>query len=133
MNTQGQHWLKHSICVHPFRKIEEPDEYGRMARIVHDHFHTIKVFDYPSWITKKWSWYITYWMSKMQIRFPRYQISHHVCGYWPEAEADSETIKKRQIAAAKGQISKVLSIIEDRKKELSLQLFQDETNDQILT
>jgi hypothetical protein len=124
MNKKGVHWLKHSICIHPFKKIQTTDDNGHSIKVNHFHWHTIKEFDYPSWITKKWAWYINFWKAKMQVRFPTYYITHRVYGYWPEADADFETQKKRQISAAKGQVSKVLSIMEERRKLLSTQLFQ---------
>jgi hypothetical protein len=71
-------------------------------------------------------------MALLQVRFPTYYISARVCGYWPEEIADSETQKKRQISAAKAQVSKVLGVMEVRRKELSLQLFQDEQSDPVL-
>lgn len=132
MNIKGGHWLRNTIVIHPFIKTEKPDEYGNYLKVNHYHGHILKVFNYPSWITKKWDWYIHYWFAKMQVRFPRYHLSHKVCGYWPEAEADSETIKKRQISAAKAQISKVLNVIETRRQELSKQLFQDEETDPLM-
>jgi len=132
MNMSGEHWLRHSIVIHPFIKLDIPDDNGHSLKINHYHWHTIKVFDYPSRITKKWAWYIDYWMAKMKVRYPHHYISRHTCGYFPEAEADSETHKKRQISAAKAQVSKVLNIMEIRRKELSTQLYQDETNDPVM-
>jgi len=132
MNNNGAHWLKHSICIHPFKKLEKPDAEGHSLSVVHDHWHTVKIFDYPSWITRKHDWYINYWFAKIKVRFPRYYISLRVCGYWPEAEADLETQKKRKISAAKAQVSKVLGVMEQRRLELSKQLFQDEVNDPVM-
>lgn len=132
MNKNGEHWLKHSICVHPFKKLDHPDEYGNHLKTVHDHWHTVKVFDFPSRITKKWAWFIDYYVARIKVRYPRHTVSHRVCGYWPEAEADMETQKKRKISAAKAQVSKVLGVMEQRRLELSKQLFQDEENDPIM-
>lgn len=124
--------MHHSICVHPMKKLYKPDEYGRNVEVNYMHWHVVRVFDYPSWITRKWSWYINYWFAKIQLRFPNYYIDHRVAGYWPEDEANPETQKKRQISAAKAQVTKIENIISGRKNELSTQLFQDEENDPIL-
>ena len=132
MNMSGEHWLKHSICIHPFRKLETPDDNGHYLKPVYDHWHCVKTFDYPSRITKKWAWYIDYWMAKTKVRFPRHNISHRVCVYFPEAEADSETNRKRQISAAQAQVTKVLNVMKIRRAQLSTQLFQDEISDPIM-
>lgn len=132
MNKNGQHWLRHRICIHPFKKLDEPDSDGHSLKVVHDHWHTVKVFDYPHWITKKYAWYIDYWMAKIQVRFPRHYISKRVAGYWPDADADLETQKKRKISAAKAQVSKVLNVMAIRKAQLSKELFQDELHDPVM-
>ena len=132
MNLKGEHWLRHRIVVHPNKKTE-PDEFGITLKTNHYSSHTLKIFDYPSWISRKWEWYINYWFAKMQLRFPRHHLSLCVAGYFPEAEANSEAILKRQISAAKAQVSKVLNVMEMRRKELQSQLFQDEFSDPLMS
>lgn len=127
MIKRGKHWLRYSICIHPFRKQE-----NRSLQTVHDHWHVLKVFDYPSEIIYRWDWYVKFCTAKLQVRFPRHHISLRVCGYWPDAEPDSETLKKRQISAARAQVTKVQNIIRMRRNELSKELFQDETNDPVM-
>jgi hypothetical protein len=128
----GEHWMRHRICVHPFRKLDQPDHNGHNLKTVYDHWHCVKTFDYPSRITKKWAWYIDYWLARTKVRFPRNYVSHRTCGYFPEDEADAEGIKKRQRSSAQAQITKVLNVMEMRRKELSTQLFQDELTDPIM-
>jgi len=132
MKKKGQHWLRKRICIHPMRKTEVVNAFGSNTEPTFDHWHTLKTFDYPSWIQSKWSWYIDFWYARIKVRFPRHYVSIRVYGYWPEAEADTDIQRKRQIAAAKAQITKIENIIKLRRGQLSTQLFQDENADPIM-
>ncbi|MGD9930171.1 MAG: hypothetical protein AB7U05_09135 [Mangrovibacterium sp.] len=132
MKKKGKHWLRKRICVHPMHKTTVLNAFGTNSEPVNDHWHTVKTFDYPSWIQSKWSWYVDYWYARIKVRFPRHHVSIRVYGYWPEAEADTETQKKRQLAAAKAQVTKIENLINHRRRELSAQLFQDETTDPVM-
>ncbi len=120
--TEQVHYLRHRICVHPL--IKKNGDY------VTNHYscHELKVFDYPAEIIRRRYWLVNLWAAKMQVRFPRHHIRIHVAGYyWPEL--DDETIKKRRIAAAKGKVSKIKRLIEERIKEMSTTLWQDYDSD----
>jgi len=119
------HCLKVKICVHPNLK-DENSVTGVTPN--HRNWHILKVLDFPTEILKRRDWVQKYWAAKMQLRFPKHLINQRVAGYW-YPDDDESTIKKRQISAAKGQISKLKRLIEERKKELSTQLFQDYEND----
>lgn len=125
MNTMKTHFLKVAICVHPNLKCKES---VTGERTNHYHWHTMKVLNYPSEVLKRRSWVQKYWMAKIQIRFPKHYVTQRVAGYY-FPEDDEMTIKKRQISAARGQISKLNRLIDERRKELSTQLFQDYEND----
>jgi hypothetical protein len=132
MDHKGIQWFDYSIIVNSNQKLKEPDEYGRILVPNYYHGHVLKRFNYPSKITKKWQWYIDYCVAKMKLRFPRHRVSLSLYSYFPDEKPDDETARKREIAAAKAQVSKVLNIMEIRRQELSTQLFQDEENDIVM-
>ena len=132
MSIPGEHWMRHNIAVHPHIKLDVTDDMGHSLKTNHYHWHVIKSFDYPYRVTKKWSWYINYWFAKMQMRFPHHYIDMRTCGYCPDAEADVDERLKRSISAARAQVTKVLNVMEMRRKEMSTQLYQDEETDPVM-
>ena len=120
--------MHYTITVQPNKKGNpgEPD------RPNYHHHHHIKSFNFPDWITDKWAWYIRFWHAKTQVRFPRHNVSLQVCPHYPEFENDMERIRKQQIAAAKGQITRIENLIREREEELGRQLFCNPDQDPVI-
>jgi len=132
MEHTGKQWFHYRIVVHPNIKLKESDQYGKILEPNHYHSHTLKVFNFPSEVFHRRPWFISYWLAKMQVRFPKHKITSWLCPHFPDDKPDAETQKKREIAAAKAQVTKVENIIKIRRMELSKELFQDEENDPVM-
>jgi len=131
MDHKGKRWFYYTITVHPNQKLNEPDQYGNFIHVNHYHHHVLKVLNYPDSIIERRQWYLRYLVAKFQVRFPKHKINLTLCPYYPE-DSDPVLFKKRQISAAQAQITRVLNLINERRKELSTQLFKDELNDPFL-
>lgn len=132
MEHKGKQWFQYRIVVHPNKRLEKPDQYGLMIQPNHYHSHSLKVFNFPSEVFHRRPWFIRYWIAKMQVRFPMHKVTPWLYPHFPDENPDEETQKKRQISAAKAQVTKVENIIRMRRDELSKELFNDETNDPVM-
>ena len=128
MKGNNEYWAEVSICVHPNRK--KLNEYGNYETN-HYAWHVIKKYNYPKWIIDKHKRFLDWVLALAQVRFRKHHISFRYYGYKREDGNSILEKKKREIAAAKAQVSRIENAIRDYQDEMSKTLFNDLSNDEI--
>lgn len=123
---EEQIWAIVSIVVH--HNIKERDENGRF-KTNHYHWHVIKKWDYPKWIIDKHRWFFVWVQALVQSRFPKYYVSFHYCGYFPETMEKMASKRRTAISSAQAQVTKYQNKIDLLKEFCAGTLFNDYTQE----
>lgn len=121
-------WAHISIAVHPQKKGQPKN--GFYPTNYH-HWHVIKSWEYPRWIIDRHGWFFRYVLALVQSRFPKHNVSFRYSGFYPQTREKMNSQRQQKIGAAKAQVTKVETAIDQFISERSKTLFYDYESDPI--
>lgn len=121
-------WARISIAVHPNKNVR--DENGRW-KVDHYNWHVIRSWELPAWITDKHRWYFQYVMALVQVRFKDHYVTYRYAGFIPETREKLNSHRRRKIASARAQVTKVEKAIEIYEKNKKNSLFNNYMEDPV--